>query len=290
MGPPFMRAWPAKTAHPYPCLFPICSLFPMPLLHHIHCLPLPLPPFSPHLFDFSFPMHKKLRVHGHPSAFSYPFFTPFMIPSNTNLHACGHPHSTTSLSYTIPISLHQWHPIPLMHTHKIHYSLLIHMDGASCAWPLLSHSVFNLHTHLPFHITYPSRAYPTIHLNHFHFISITFHVREVLYTWPSLISFLFTFIPILSIFMPIVSTTSYFLYPHIHYFLLHPVIHLMSLHILHNTHVYHHPLIPNLFTFFLTIFSIFTPRHVLHFFLPLHGHIIPIFHTPHAYHHPLIRL
>ena len=262
----------------------------MPLLHHIHRLPLPSPPFSPHLFDFSFPMHKKLHVHGHPLAFSYPFFTPFMIPSNTNLHACGHPHSTTSLSYTIPISLHQWHPIPLMHTHKIHYSLLIHMDGAPCAWPLLSYSVFNLHTHLPLHITYPSRAYPTIHLNHFHFISITFHVREVLYTWPSLISFLFTFIPILSIFMPIVSTTSYFLYPHIHYFLLHPVIHLMSLHILHNTHVYHHPLIPNLFTFFLTIFSIFTPRHVLHFFLPLHGHIIPIFHTPHAYHHPLIRL
>ena len=62
----------------------------------------------------------------------------------------------------------------------------------------------------------------------------------------------------------------------------------MTLHILHNTHVYHHPLIPNLFTFFLTIFSIFTPRHVLHFFLPLHGHIIPIFHTPHAYHHPPI--
>ena len=133
MGPPFMRAWPAKTAHPYPCLFPICSLSPMPLLHHIHRLPLPSPPFSPHLFDFSFPMHKKLRVHGHPSAFSYPFFTPFMIPSNTNLHGCGDPHSTTSLSYTIPISFHQRHPIPHMHTHQTRYSLLIHMDGAPCA-------------------------------------------------------------------------------------------------------------------------------------------------------------
>ena len=86
--------------------------------------------------------------------------------------------------------------------------------------------------------------------------------------------------------MPIVSTASYFLYPHIHYFLLHPVIHLMTLHILHNTHVYHHPPIPNLFTFFLTTFSLFTPRHVLHFFLPLHGHAWP--HHTHISYPPCI--
>ena len=127
---------------------------------------------------------------------------------------------------------------------------------------------------------------PTIHPNHFHFISITFHVLEVSYTWPSPISFLFIFIPILSIFMPVVSTASYFFYPHIHHFLLHPVIHLMTLHILHNTHVYHHPPIPILFTFFLTTFSLFTPRHVLHFFLPLHGHAWP--HHTHISYPPCI--
>ena len=59
----------------------------------------------------------------------------------------------------------------------------------------------------------------------------------------------------------------------------HLVIHLMTLHILHNTHVYHHPPIPNLFTFFLTTFSLFTTHHILHFFPPLHGHAWP-HHTP----------
>ena len=45
----------------------------------------------------------------------------------------------------------------------------------------------------------------------------------------------------------------------------HLVIHLMALHILHNTHAYHHPSIPNFLIFFPTIFSLSTPH--IHFFL-----------------------
>ena len=44
----------------------------------------------------------------------------------------------------------------------------------------------------------------------------------------------------------------------------HLVIHLMTLHILHNTHAYHHPSIPNFLIFFPTTFSFSTPH--IHFF------------------------
>ena len=91
---------------------------------------------------------------------------------------------------------------------------------------------------------YPSCTYPTYHPHH-PSDPPSFHLYHFPCAWSLIhiaisISFLFIFIPILPFFMLMVSTANYFFYPHIHHFQLHPVIHLATPHILHNTDAYTH--------------------------------------------------